>query len=284
MGDGVMQRRRVVRNKSWLLGFFLFFSGACLASAADPSLNFVQAGKEGKTFSLVQMKTRLPVVELAIFDTEYGKLKRYRGFALARVLEMAFGPGWQGQDYTEMIFSALDGYASVSTLEKLSEPGGFVVFEDLDHPGWEPIGRNQANPGPFYLVWEKPGQSSAHQYPWPWQLEKVELVRFQDRYPAVHPGGVARDSGVYAGFLTFKGRCMRCHAMNQQGGMVGPDLNAPRSVTEYRSAQMLKAFIRQPSQFRYTRMPDHADLTEADLDRLLDYLRHMANLRQQQVR
>lgn len=273
-----------MRVKSWLWALALSFSGGCLASEPGPVLSFAQAGTAEKTLSLAQMKARLPVAELAIFDTEYGKPKRYRGFALASVLEMAFGQAWQGHDYTEMVFSARDGYASVSSLDKLGESSGFIVFEDLDHPGWEPIGRNRANPGPFYLVWAKPGQSSAHEYPWPWQLAKIELVRFQDRYPAVYPVNADRNSGVYAGFLTFKGRCMRCHAINQQGGMVGPDLNAPQSVTEYRSPEMLKAFIRQPSQFRYSRMPDHTDLSDAELDRLLDYLRHMASQRRQQVR
>lgn len=268
----------------WLAILFFVFSGASMAAEPAPHLSFVQAGGAAKTLDLAQMKARLPVSKLAIFDTEYGKPKRYRGFALAQVLALGFGADWQGNEYTEMVFSAQDGYASVSSLEKLSEPGGFVVFEDLDHPGWEPIGRNRANPGPFYLVWAKPGQSSAHEYPWPWQLAKIELVRFKDRYPAVYPANTDKNSSVYAGFLIFKGRCMRCHAMNQQGGMVGPDLNAPQGITEYRSAEVLKAFIRQPSQFRYTRMPDHTDLSDADLDRLLDYFRHMANQRRQAVR
>lgn len=279
-----MKRGCGMRGKGWLTVLVFFFAGACFASGADPQLSFVRAGGAGKTLSLSQMKAGVPVSELAFFDPEYGKPKRYRGFALARVLELAFGPGWQGNDYTEMIFSALDGYASVSTLEKLGEPGGYIVFEDMDHPGWEPVGRNQANPGPFYLVWANPAQSTAHGYPWPWQLAKVELVRFQDRYPEVYPKGLVSASAVHAGFLTFKARCMRCHAMNQQGGKVGPDLNAPQSVTEYRSPEMLKAFIRQPSQFRYTHMPDHTDLTDADLDNLLDYLRHMANQRRQAIR
>lgn len=273
-----------MRGMSWLVFLAFLFSGACVASDAGPSLSFARAGVEVKTLSLAQMKAAVPVSELAFFDTEYGKPKRYRGLALARVLELAFGPGWQGQDYTEMIFSALDGYASVSTLEKLSESGGYIVFEDRDYPDWEPVGRSQANPAPFYLVWTGPGQSTQHGYPWPWQLAKIELVRFQDRYPQVYPSGVDKASAAYAGFLTFKERCMRCHAMNQQGGKVGPDLNAPQSVIEYRSPMMLKAFIRQPSRFRYSHMPDHTDLTDADLDNLLDYLRHMADQRRQTVR
>jgi mono/diheme cytochrome c family protein len=270
-----------MRGRHWLAFLVVFCAGASLAQGAGPSLSFVRAGETTKAFSLSDMQSRLPAVELAFFDPEYGKQKRYHSFALASVLELAFGPGWQGQDYTEMVFTALDGYASVSTLEKLSESGGYVVFEDRDHPGWEPVGRNRANPGPFYLVWTQPGQSTAHGYPWPWQLARIELVRFQDRYPAVYPKGVDTASTVYRGFLTFKERCMRCHAMNQQGGKVGPDLNAPQSVTEYRSPMMLKAFIRQPSRFRYTHMPDHTDLTEADLDHLIEYFRHMTGQRRQ---
>ena len=268
-----------MRCKTWLAVLVVLLSGACLASGAGPNLGFVQAGGNEKVLSLGQMKASIPVSELAFFDPEYGKQKRYRGFALAPVLALAFGPAWQGQDYTEMIFSALDGYASVSTLEKLGEPGGFVVFEDLDNPGWEPVGRNQANPGPFYLVWTNPAQSTARGYPWPWQLAKIELVRFRDRYPEVYPESVYKTSSAYAGFVTFKERCMRCHAMNQQGGKVGPDLNAPQGITDYRSPMMLKAFIRQPSIFRYSHMPDHTDLSERDLENLLEYFRHMARQR-----
>lgn len=267
-----------MRCRLWLAASMLFCGG--LAVAADARLNFVQGGSSA-TLSLEQMQARLPVAELAFFDPEYGKPKRYRGFALASVLDLAFGKGWQGQDYTEMIFSALDGYASVSTLEKLGEPGGYIVFQDVEHPGWEPVGRNQANPGPFYLVWTRPEQSTQHAYPWPWQLAKIELLRFQDRYPEVYPAGVDKAAPAHAGFLTFKERCMRCHAMNQQGGKVGPDLNAPQSVVEYRSPAMLKAFIRQPSQFRYSHMPDHTDLSDADLEDLLAYFGHMANQRRQ---
>lgn len=273
-----------MRGMSWWAVLAFLLAGAGVAADAGPSLSFARAGAEAKTLGLARMKAAVPVSELAFFDPEYGKLKRYRGLALARVLELAFGPGWQGQDYSEMIFTAQDGYASVSTLEKLGEPGGYIVFEDSEHPGWEPVGRSQANPAPFYLVWTGPAQSTQHGYPWPWQLAKIELVRFQDRYPEVYPAGIDKAAPAYAGFLTFKERCMRCHAMNQQGGKVGPDLNAPQSVTEYRAPEMLKAFIRQPSQFRYTHMPDHSDLTDADLDNLLDYLRHMANQRGRTVR
>jgi mono/diheme cytochrome c family protein len=82
--------------------------------------------------------------------------------------------------------------------------------------------------------------------------------------------------------MVFKGQCIRCHAMNQQGGKIGPDLNAPKSVAEYRSPEWLKDFIRQPSKWRYSGMPDHAHLTDADLDDLVEYFWHMAKHRPKQ--
>ena len=63
--------------------------------------------------------------------------------------------------------------------------------------------------------------------------------------------------------------------IDRQGGSVGPGLNAPRSITWYRSGRMIKDFIRKPSDFRHSRMPDHTDLTEENLDELYRYFLHM---------
>ena len=46
------------------------------------------------------------------------------------------------------------------------------------------------------------------------------------------------------------------------------------SILSYRSIDLVKAFIRQPSVYRHTRMPDHTDLSEQDLDALIAYFWH----------
>ena len=51
------------------------------------------------------------------------------------------------------------------------------------------------------------------------------------------------------------------------------------SVTEYRSPLMIRELIRNPSRYRYTYMPDHEDLSEQDLDALLDYIHYQAHNR-----
>lgn len=67
--------------------------------------------------------------------------------------------------------------------------------------------------------------------------------------------------------------------MNGQGGRIGPDLNAPKSIVTYRSPHMIKEFIKNLSKYRYTQMPDHPGLSEADLDNLLYYFSYMNEIK-----
>jgi mono/diheme cytochrome c family protein len=248
------------------------------AQAVDaPRLRFRVADQTVKTLDLPQLRSRLAAHDIELFDPHYEKPKHFRAFALADVMDAAFGDRWRSDDHTEVVFVASDGYRSVSDRDKLKEEGGYLVFADLDlTDGWEAIDRKQTNPGPFYVVWLGAEQSTASAYPWPWQLAEIAILRFRDQYPAVFPAGAAEDSSVMRGYLLFKNRCFRCHAMNEQGGKVGPDLNAPMSVVEYRSPMMIRGFIRHPSRYRHTHMPDHEDLSDRDLEDLLDYLRYQA--------
>jgi cytochrome c2 len=70
-----------------------------------------------------------------------------------------------------------------------------------------------------------------------------------------------------------------CHSINTEGGKVGPDLNVPRSIVEYRPMEQIKAYIRNPQSFRYTTMPAHPQLTDDDLAALVEYFRAMSTLK-----
>ena len=248
-------------------------------AAEDPSLNFVVSGEFVKEYKLSELKAELQSHKIEFHDPQYDKEKRYRGFKLRDLLQLAYGDEWGDPQYTDIAFQALDGYVSVSSTAKLGEPGGYVVYEDLDYPNWEPVGYAQANPEPFYLLWTGKNQTTANEYPWPWSLASANLITFEDQYPAVVPKGVSTDSAAHRGYETFKGRCVRCHSMNQQGGKIGPDLNAPQSVVAYRSENMVKEFIKHPSKYRYTHMPDHTDLSEQALDELVSYFYYMNEIR-----
>jgi mono/diheme cytochrome c family protein len=61
-----------------------------------------------------------------------------------------------------------------------------------------------------------------------------------------------------------------------QGGVLGPELNAPKNVTEYWQLHDLKAFIRNPESYRYqSKMPAFSHFSDADIDAVLAYLQQM---------
>ena len=253
----------------------LIFSSAAFGLEDDPSLEFLISGKPVKTVKLSEMKSKLKAHNIEFFHTNFGKKKKYRGFSLAQVIVLGYGEKWKAPDYPDIAFVALDGYEGVSDISKVDEPGGYVVFEDLDQEGWELIDDKKAYPGPFYIVWTGSEQTTANEYPWPWQLAKINLVSFKDSYPGVYPQGADEISEAYSGYEIFKGRCVGCHAMNREGGKIGPDLNAPKSIVSYRSEHMIKELVRNPSKYRYSQMPDHPDLTDTDLNNLIEYFKYM---------
>ncbi len=247
--------------------------------SGSPSLEFLISGEVIKDMDLGELKENLDTQKISFYDPNYKKEKRYQGFALVDVLELGFGEQWKSYNYTDVTFEALDGYTAVSSTSKLTEPGGYIVFEDLDFKDWEPVSIKQADPGPYYLVWTGKDQTAANGYPWPWELSSMNLVKFEDQYSAVFPSGVSVGSSVYKGYQIFKGRCIRCHAMNGEGGKIAPDLNAPQSIVSYRNTYMIKEFIKNPSKYRYTQMPDHPDLSEQNLDNLISYFKYMDEIR-----
>lgn len=253
---------------------FLLLSCAPASAADDAAISFQRSGSEVRRLTIAQIAAAVPPQVVKLQDQMRGnKAKTYKAFPVKDVVALAYGKDWGSFPETEASIVALDGYASMSSAAKLAEDGGWLAFEDVDTPGWEPIGRKSANPGPFYLVWAGDKQSRVNEYPWPYQIATINLVRFAERFPEVVPAGAKEGSPETRGFAIFKGQCLRCHAINTQGGKIGPDLNAPRSVTSYRTKAWIKSYVRQPSKYRYTEMPDHGHLSDRDLEDLYAYLR-----------
>lgn len=241
----------------------------------EPVLQVELSSRIESIIKLSELKDTLTAAHIQLYDPYYKKNKEYKAFLLKDLLEYAFGNNLNSSEYSELIFIAKDGYQSITSIQKAIEPGGFVVFEDVQYPDWELIEGRNVSPAPFYIVWKESRQTDANSYPWTWQLMTIKLVSFREQYPEVYPKSVDENSNIFAGFELFKEHCFRCHSMNRQGGKVGPDLNAPRSVVSYRSEFMIKEMIKRPSSYRYGKMPDHPDLTSFDLDNLIEYFNHM---------
>lgn len=242
---------------------------------ASASLAFVRDGKPVRTLSRAELEAASAPETFTVFDPYYNRPKTFRALRLAPLLERAFGQPATALASLDFVLRAKDGYTVPLAGAKLLEPGAYVAVADVDVPAWEPIGPQRANPGPFYLVWRGDDQQKLETHPRPWQLATIEIAPFAATFPHTVPTGVAADAPAMAGLRVFRQRCVACHAVNREGGRVGPDLNVPQSIVEYRPEPQIRAYVRDPRAFRYGNMPAHPDLSDADLDGLLAYFRAM---------
>ncbi len=238
---------------------------------------------EGQTVASLTVEELVKAAPLQIwtaFDPYYQTPKTWRAFELAPALKLAYGADFEKLKSQELIIRAKDGYQVPTSGNDLLRPGAFIAIEDMDFPGWEPIGPQRANPGPFYLVWKGADQQDQEAFPRPWQLAEIEVAKFEQLYPRTVPKGVAPDSVAGQGYELFKAQCSRCHAVNQQGGRVGPELNVPQNITEYRPEDQIRAYIKNPLSFRYGNMPAFSHLTEQEINGLIEYLKVMRDQKQ----
>lgn len=259
-------------------------------AAADypAELRFVRDGALLRTVDLATLKANCQVQTVTLDDPYYQSRKSFLACPLGDILRLGFGQPLAVLADDSFLLRARDGYAKPASGARLVEPGGFLAFADAeratgDDPGWQPIDRKQADPGPFYVVWTEPRQADPTRYPWPYQLNTIEIASLDSVYPHVLPRGAAADSPPYDGYKIFRNECIACHAINREGGTVGPELNVPLSIVEYRPVEQIKAYIRNPAAFRYTSMPAHPDLSDAQLDQLIAYFTAMKALKHDTV-
>jgi mono/diheme cytochrome c family protein len=242
------------------------------ATDQEASLAFTAGGKTVK-LSRSELTAAVPSETVRSYDPYYAKEKSFRALPLRKVLEAGFKN--VPLDQQEYLLRAQDGYSVPMRGSEMLEEGGYVAVEDLDVPGWEPVGPQHQNPGPFYVIWKKPEQQDLETHPRPWQLATIEIATFDQVFPHTSPGAIADGDPALKGYAIFKVECIKCHAINREGGHVGPDLNVPQSIVEYRPEPQIRAYIKNPLAFRYGSMPAHPSLSEQDLDGLLAYFRAM---------
>jgi mono/diheme cytochrome c family protein len=262
----------------FLVALVLASLAAAPAAGADDALRFVRKGQLVKKMDRAAIEASCGARRVEVDDPYYGRRKSFLACPLRDLLVQGFGPEVLEARAANFFLRARDGYTKPADGARLLEAGGYLAFADAERAdgSWEPIDRRQVDPGPFYLVWSEPGQNDLHRYPWPYQLVVIEMAPFEAEFPHTAPKGIAPDDPAWSGYAIFRRECVSCHAVNGEGGRVGPELNVPRSIVEYRPSEQIKAYVRDPQSFRYTTMPSHRHLSDAQLDALVAYFRAMS--------
>jgi mono/diheme cytochrome c family protein len=231
----------------------LILIGTALPSRAG-SLSFRVEGNVVNGLSQEDLVKALPVKSLVTENPTTAKTVTYIGVDLVDLLNLAFGDQWKRYDLVK--FVSRDGYQPLITREAILAHRGLVALREEGRENFSLVQRRQGetvNPGPFWLVWDTIGDSSAKTdawLSWPWQLAGLELTRLNREFSRSAPSADASEE-ANRGFTAFLQHCIKCHQMNGTGGDIGPELNYPISVTEYWQPEWLLRFIVDPRSVRY---------------------------------
>ncbi len=256
------------------------------------ALRFLSASGEEHAVTIEAMQAECGAREVEVDDPYHGRRMRYAALPLACVLELGFASsgGGEGQRDRGLLLRALDGYTRPVSGRDLLEVGAFLAFGEPDRlarraageevSAFSRIDRRQVDPSPFYLVWVGSDQNDPHDRPWPYQLARIDVAPFEEAFPRTVPSGLAKSDPGWEGYGLFQTACASCHSINGQGGKVGPELNVPRSIVEYRPIAQIRGYIRNPAATRYTSMPAHPGFSDRELDALIAYFRAMSRRKQ----
>jgi mono/diheme cytochrome c family protein len=224
-----------------------------LASEVPATLSFMSNGKLVHAFTLDDLKRRLAVKDVTVFEPQIQKNVTFKAFATDDLLNLAYGNDWQSKE--EILFTCVDGYQPSMPRADFrdgrsyfafarSDGAAFVDSETRDHQ------KNVAL-GPFYLIWDnlsdKKLQASGT-YGWPFQIAAVDLVRFVDKFPKLAPPA-GSSATVVKGFSDFREYCMECHALRGEGGGRGPELTA---IVPTMTDELLASRISDPKKVNST--------------------------------
>ena len=212
-------------------------------------------------------------------DVAFKRTRHYRAVPLTALL-----PGIRAGDHLQ--FVAKDGFVAEIPAALILSRRGSVAWLAIEEPArpWPALPGGHGRAGPFYVVWTQPRAAGVGPEQWPYQLATIRRAdSMAARFPAMLPDPrTPADSAVRRGLAVFQRTCFACHTLNGAGdARLGPDLNIPHNPTEYLRADLLRGYIRDPQSLRHwpqAKMPgfDTRALSDADLDDLLSYLRHMA--------
>lgn len=206
------------------------------------------------------------------YDPVFKRTKKYEAIPLKPYLEKLIATQNLDRANTEIIFLCKDGYNPSMSLAKVMDAEPFLAIKDLEAA----TGKNWADTlngkwSPFYLIWPNHAKSTKG-YTWPYGLKFLQFKASDAAYKAAMPS----DKKQLAGFKQYKAKCMKCHSVNKVGGVMGPEFNIPKNITEYWQIKDIKAFVKNPYAYRYnSKMPPVEGIKDKELDQIIAYLTYM---------
>lgn len=228
----------------------------------------------------LQSKNKLgkDTVVTVINDPVYHKTKKYHAVNALLLLKNEIDLSKVDIKNTLIIFECIDGYKPEMSLELFLKTKSFLAFKDVDAPkgfNWEKIVKNgnEMNADPFYLVYTS-APADNEEYKWPYNVIKFHFESKNKNIKALQP---KNDEKAMKGFTLFQKQCITCHTINGIGGEMGPELNYPKSVTEYWKETELVDYIVDPASFRNKVKMPTLGITKQESQEIVDYLKYMSN-------
>jgi len=230
-------------------------------AAGSPGLHFARHGEPVATATLESLRARFPASRVRVREPYETGAVAFEAFAFVDVLDAIYSREWRDEE--EILFTCSDGYQPTVPVQRVLQHRAWLAFDRVGEAGFsilklESGQRKRIELGPFYLIWENLDDPQVRQegdYGWPYQVVGVDLIRTADRFPRMLPPA-GSTGAVRDGFAAFRVHCSRCHAINGEGGRIGPELNAPVSAVERHDAIWLRRWMDDPSQIAPdSRMP-----------------------------
>ena len=257
------------------------------AFAESHDVTFKDHGRPVKTLTIEELKQLSPVQTIKAMDPNAGRENEFFAIPFQPLLDKVYGDNWKRSE--ELLFTCADGYQPSLPRERFEEYESYLAF---DIKGIKKFAIRNVTEGnklislsPYYLIWNNrslPALQMGDGGFWPYQLVGVDLIQFVDRFPKLAPPENSSKK-IQSGFLHFRKNCLQCHALNGEGGHIGPELNYPVNVTEFYDLKFLKRWIMDPPSIRWkTAMPPFHSATEKDqkrieqiVDEIIAYLQSM---------
>ena len=213
-------------------------------------------------------------------DPVYHSTKTYKAIPLRALLEkFSSVENINPVDY-KVVFECEDGYKPEMNLVKLLEAKAYLAISDVDAPAgreWAQILKDghEMIAAPFYVIYEGVDPKDGT-FKWPYNLVKIHFAPANENEASLKPLNAPE---AMAGYALFTQKCQTCHAINGIGGLMGPELNYPKSITEYWKRADLKGFIINPSAYRNSVKMPKLTINDSQAEAIVVYLEYMANFK-----